>query len=921
MSKEATSVRFGLTFKRSTIGGAAALAFAATPAYSLTLGEAEVMSGLNQKFQAEIDLGAVSPGELGGLSVGVASYADYQRANMEAGGVERDFRFEIVGQGNDAAIQITSDNLISEPLVVFLLEARWQRGRLLREYAIFLDPIDLDEERQYAPRVAEPEVAPLPEPEIIAELSPKPSDAEIGRTPLRAPVSSPIHPDALPELPYHYGPVKKGVSGIQVATELAQGTVLTAEQMLMALFEVNPVAFHGNVNGLDAGFVLRIPDAVDIASINSEVASEEISRHNSAWRRHVSKGGGNKVAVPPLSVAEAQQDDAELSSASQESTDDDLDDEFADEDEGSAALDSDADASAAGNDADGALDEDDVSEAVSDFEEASAEDRLELVAPDDGNDEDTALAETSTSSNPEVAAAEAESASLRVENSKLREQLTETESLLLDIRALLIARSDELSDLKARIARLEGGGQGSGDYSDELEVVSAPLSQGGDSAESGGTSDDGLEPTSSAGESTSAVPKPKPSAPQAPNQANGASASDNIGSKISKTYDSVLLSVISIGWLILLPLILLLLIIVLFLVRRRKKDDESEFEVTASSVDEIETESEAKSDFAERDDGHDSSYAAPGMEVSTGSMEDFGDDFVDELAKEELHEKQEDDDEFDDLDDSVILDDESDEDIAELDGFDIDDEVAEDIDVLALAIDDDAADDEGLEVSTADPEDDDLLSFDESDYQTPKEPEAPVEMDATEDDLDFDLGDFEMSNPESAAEVALDMPADDVDEDFGLDDSAADSGALESSLASVELDDEAKAPEADDASSLDDLVIDSRTRDELVEVDSSDADFDLDPDLDDQIESLSSDDAAALGAKTPSVEATPASGDADEDIAAFAGGDQANTKLDLARAYMEMGDDDEARSLLQEVIAEADGPTKAEAEAALAEIG
>jgi pilus assembly protein FimV len=165
------------------------------------------------------------------------------------------------------------------------------------------------------------------------------------------------------------------------------------------------------------------------------------------------------------------------------------------------------------------------------------------------------------------------------------------------------------------------------------------------------------------------------------------------------------------------------------------------------------------------------------------------------------------------------------------------------------------------------------------------------------------------------------MPAVDVDEDFGLDDSVVDSEVLEGSFASVELDDEAEAPETDDASSLDDLVIDSGTRDELVEVDSSDVDFDLDPDLDDQLENLSSEDATALGADAPSVEATPASGDTDEDIAAFAGGDQASTKLDLAKAYMEMGDDDEARSLLQEVIAEADGPTKAEAEAALAEIG
>lgn len=967
MSNEETSVRFGLTFKRSTLGGVAALALAASPAYSLTLGEAEVLSGLNQKFQAEIDLGAISSDELGGLSVRIAPDADYQRANMETGGVERNFSFDIVGAGSDAAIQITSDKLISEPLVVFLLEARWQRGRLLREYAIFLDPVDPDEEQQFVPRVTQPEVEPvkLPEPKQVAEAPKQPSAAELERERMRAPVSNPTHPDALPELPYHYGPVKKGVTGIQVAAELAQGTILTPEQMLMALFEVNPIAFHGNVNGLDAGFMLRIPDAVDIASINNEVAAEEISRHNASWKRHVSNGGDNKVVVPPLSVAEAQQESA---GSNDENVSEEPEDDW-DDSESRESTDAETDVADSSTDTNEQDESDD--QQVADNNVADEDDRLELVAPDTEADEAN-LADTGTSSNPEVAAAQAETAALRVENKKLREQLSETESLLLDIRALLVARSDELSDLKGRIARLEGGSEADGNGRMQVEVL--PSSQA-----DGRASDSASQDSSGAGAASGqngqnpkqneegiATTKPKSPMPSSIDEASGANGSDGIVSTISKTFDSVVRTVISIGWLVLLPLILLLLIILLFLLRRRKKEDEPE--VTAGSVDEIEPEDEndgegeslEESDDVEVDGVPSSVYSAPGMEVSTGSIEDFGDDFADELADEEPQEVDElevdDFDEFDDfsdelgdeLDEIVAVADEPEEveelvDIevasetdaapqADADEFDIllpaagdDEDELDSIELDNIELESDFDDLEAVdspeEVAPAEQQEDadDLLSFDESAYEAPEESAAPVEMDATDDDMDFDLGDFEIAEPEPVADVAADMPAVDVDidEDFGLDGSGPEADVAIDAAAQIGVVDAVDEPiELDDASSLDDLVIDGAASDEAVEDIAVDSDFELDEALVGDVEDVAGD--------TPAAEAeveTVAESDADADIAAFAGGDQANTKLDLAKAYIEMGDNDEARSLLEEVIAETDGQTKAEAEAALAELG
>lgn len=905
MSKDDASARFSLTFKRSTIVGTAIFALATSPAYSLALGDVSVLSGLNQKFQAEIDLGTISSEELNSLSVRVAPDADYQRANMEIGGVEHSFAFEVVEQDKDAVIQVTSKRLISEPLVVFLLEARWQRGRLLREYAIFLDPVDPDEGQKFIPRVTTPEVkaSPMieaqPEPELVVNKTPQ----ELERERLRAPVASPVHIDALPELPYHYGPVRKGVSGLDVATELSRGTILTPEQMLMALFEANPVAFHGNINGLDAGFMLRIPDAVDISAINSDVAAGEILRHNASWKRHVANGGDNKAIVPPLSIAEHAETTEtnkvdeyfdEVAEADGELIEESGSDVEADREDSEVDQVADADSSGAELvDASGSPDE--------------AGGRLELVAPDE---EEVSIAgpdDLASSNNAETASAEIEAAALRVENAKLREQLSKTESLLLDIRALLVARSDELADLKARISKLEGNG-GEVTEGDPLEVFLAEDNSNQPSGDQGAV-ETGEGSTGGVGSDANAAAKASAKSAAAVSDASDSQTGTNrVMATMSDVLDGMMQVVISIGWIILLPLFLLLLIVVLFLARRRKESDVPQ--VTAASVDEVYTEGPDAVD-----DGLDSPptiYTAPDVEVSAESEDDYSDDFVDELADdidsgEDLDARDEfsnnlggdihADDPFDKLSVTAVA---SGDDLAVEDEFDI---VFPDSDDQDLAVDTiaEVAEQQLNTDSTKSPDSssshndhDDLLAFDAAAFETPQQLLTAAEMDATEHDMDFDLDDFEIAESESLADVATEMPVVDADVDLDVDiqDNASVADEL-TDIPSVNLSDD---QDALDARALDDLKFDSTPDDSDVN-------------------------AEATAAETLEESDVDTSNAADADIAAFAGGDTSNTKLDLAKAYIEMGDSDEARSLLEEVIAEADGAVKAEAEAALIELG
>ena len=60
-------------------------------------------------------------------------------------------------------------------------------------------------------------------------------------------------------------------------------------------------------------------------------------------------------------------------------------------------------------------------------------------------------------------------------------------------------------------------------------------------------------------------------------------------------------------------------------------------------------------------------------------------------------------------------------------------------------------------------------------------------------------------------------------------------------------------------------------------------------------------------------------GELDEDI--FSNVDEVGTKLDLAKAYVDMGDSDGARSILDEVLEEGDDSQKQQAEELLAQMG
>ena len=248
--------------------------------------------------------------------------------------------------------------------------------------------------------------------------------------------------------------------------------------------------------------------------------------------------------------------------------------------------------------------------------------------------------------------------------------------------------------------------------------------------------------------------------------------------------------------------------------------------------------------------------------------------------------------------------------------------------------------DETVVMSPVEPESVDELEFDLSETdaleESPVEEEFSLDMDASELDLgldsagddleaeldmDLDMGlDMSMdSEPEAVSESADDGMDFDLDMSTGDDsfDLSAGDGELDMSTGDDSFDLPAGDDELDmstgdgsfDLSAGDDELDMSAGDDEL---DMSAGDDSLDMSLDDDGEIDLTDEASDLGLST------------DDDLGGMdlsepLDAEEVNTKLDLSKAYLDMGDHEGARDILQEVIAGGNAEQKKEAEELMAQ--
>lgn len=81
-------------------------------------------------------------------------------------------------------------------------------------------------------------------------------------------------------------PVRKGQTLWSIASANRVSGV-TVEQMMVALLNTNPEAFEdGNINALNSGAILRVPTAGEVSEMSSQNALSSVSEQNALWKKY-----------------------------------------------------------------------------------------------------------------------------------------------------------------------------------------------------------------------------------------------------------------------------------------------------------------------------------------------------------------------------------------------------------------------------------------------------------------------------------------------------------------------------------------------------------------------------------------------------------------------------------------------------------
>ncbi|KAB0520838.1 FimV/HubP family polar landmark protein [Pseudomonas extremorientalis] len=249
---------------------AAASALSSGMAQALQLGEMTLKSKLNQPLAVEIELLDVGGLTASEITPSLASTQAFVDAGVDRQAFLDDLTFTpVVNPNGRSVVRVTSSKPLPDSYVRFLLQVQWPNGRLMRDYSVLLDPAKFE---QPAPTAA------APAPRLAAPTNAAPAASK----------------------PAQHTTTSRDTLWEIAAKHRNGGSV---QQTMLAIQALNPDAFiDGNINRLKTGQVLRLPDAVQSTALPQPQAIAEVSAQNAAWRQ------GRRAATNP--AAGKQQLDA-----------------------------------------------------------------------------------------------------------------------------------------------------------------------------------------------------------------------------------------------------------------------------------------------------------------------------------------------------------------------------------------------------------------------------------------------------------------------------------------------------------------------------------------------------------------------------------------------------------------------------------
>lgn len=302
--------------------------------FALGVGDINVHSGLNEKLDADIILHSVRPSDIDSIKVALASNAEFAIAGIDRNRILLKLRFKIKQRKDGSVyIKVRTTEAVREPFLNFLLEVNWAQGRLLREYTVLLDPPVLMEQKaaariesptqpkpQNAPVQTQarkeppvkvisppaPVTAPAPVPEVVVKKEPEPvsttgkikgkAKPEISQAPPVEAVTEPMptgpEDDLFPHIDivfenkaFDTGRKTTNKDTLWSIAKVARPDAsVSVEQMMLAILKANPDAFYeNNINALREGHILRIPGRDEITTVSKAEALRIAEAQHVQW--------------------------------------------------------------------------------------------------------------------------------------------------------------------------------------------------------------------------------------------------------------------------------------------------------------------------------------------------------------------------------------------------------------------------------------------------------------------------------------------------------------------------------------------------------------------------------------------------------------------------------------------------------------
>ncbi|MBK9348513.1 MAG: fimbrial protein FimV [Burkholderiales bacterium] len=269
---------------------------------ALSLGRITVLSALGEPLRAEIDVPDINAEEAASLKAAIAGPDAFTAAGLEynpaMSGVQTSLQRRADGR---AFIRLSSERPINEPFVDMILETSWSSGRIVRDYTMLFDP-PVTRKATPAPTLAQTAPAATPPAsatQATSTAAPAASPAVESARPAKpgkpaksTPVTAARAADKVPaEKPKSEAPaaptdgadritVKTGDTASKIATRVKPAGV-SLDQMLVALLRANPDAFvKENINRVRTGAVMSVPSAEQAQAVPAKEASQTVLVHS-----------------------------------------------------------------------------------------------------------------------------------------------------------------------------------------------------------------------------------------------------------------------------------------------------------------------------------------------------------------------------------------------------------------------------------------------------------------------------------------------------------------------------------------------------------------------------------------------------------------------------------------------------------------